>query len=385
MGELDLFHAASAEGAWTVSQVARRARDVVEQGVGPLWVTGEVSGFKAYSSGHWYFTLRDRVAQVRCVMWRRDNRRLPTSPDDGMQIYCLAVPTVWEERGEFRLTVRQLLSTAAGGLWQLALERARAALERDGLLDPARKRPLPRFPVRIAVVTSPDGAALHDMLKVLGERWPLAEVVVIPTVVQGDEAPAALVGALEQVDALEAIDVALVGRGGGSREDLWAFNVEGVARALAASRVPTICAVGHESDLSLCDLVADRSAPTPSAAAAMAVPDRREVAAALAALGQRAGFGLERRLRLHGERLGRAGDRLTAVLEQGLARRRAALDQLAGRLDALSPLRVLDRGYAVARDESGRVLARVADLPSGRHFRLRVRDGEVAAVSEGTP
>lgn len=383
MGDVDLFQAASAEGAWTVSQVARRARQVVEQGVGLLWVTGEVSGFKAYSSGHWYFALRDRSAQLRCVMWRRDNRRLPTSPADGMQVYCLAQPTVWEERGEFRLTVRELLSTAAGGLWQLALERARTALERDGLLDPARKRPLPRFPTRVAVVTSKDGAALHDVLKVLRERWPLTEVVVVPTVVQGDDAPTALVTALARLNALEGIDVAIVGRGGGAREDLWAFNLEPVARALAEVKVPTICAVGHESDRSLCDLVADHSAPTPSAAAAVAVPDQRDVTATLAALGRRAGFGLERRLRLHAEGLGRAGDRLGALMARSITGRRASLAQLGARLDALSPLRVLDRGYAVARDEAGRVLSRVADLPAGQRFRVRVRDGEVGAVSEG--
>ena len=164
MGQgLDLFAALSPEGAWTVTQVTRRARAVVEAGLAPLWVRGEVSGFKAWQSGHWYFALRDRAAQIRCVMFQKDNRRLPAPPADGMQVFAFARPTVWEEKGEFRLTVVDLLSTEAGGLWQLAFEKAKAALAKDGLLDPARRRPLPPYPHRIAVVTSPDGAALRDI------------------------------------------------------------------------------------------------------------------------------------------------------------------------------------------------------------------------------
>ena len=169
---LDLFAAASAEGAWTVAEVTRRARAVVEAGLPPLWVRGEIASFKAYRSGHWYFTLRDESAQLRCVMWARDNRRLPSAPTDGLQVFVFGRPTVWEERGELRVTVHELLSTAAGGLWQLAFEKAKAALARDGLLDRARKRPVPRFPGRIAVVTSRDGAALRDVIAVTRRRWP---------------------------------------------------------------------------------------------------------------------------------------------------------------------------------------------------------------------
>src|SRR5207247_1265693 len=169
---LDLFAAASAEGASTVSEVTRRARAVMEAGLPPLWVRGEVSGLKVWQSGHWYFALRDKTAQLRCVMFGRDNRRLPAPPSDGMQVYAFGRPTVWEDKGEFRLTVLELLSTEAGGLWKLALEQAKAALARDGLLDPARKRPLPRYPRRIAVVTSPDGAALRDIIAVTRRRWP---------------------------------------------------------------------------------------------------------------------------------------------------------------------------------------------------------------------
>src|SRR5204862_7157189 len=248
MGEiLDLFAGVSPEGAWTVTQLTRRARAVVEAGLAPLWVRGEVSGFKAWQSGHWYFALRDRTAQLRCVMFQKDNRRLPAPPPDGMQVFVFGRPTVWEEKGELRLTVVELLSTERGGLWQLAFERARAALAKDGLLDPARKRPLPLHPQRIAVVTSPDGAALQDILAVARRRWPLAEVLVVPTRVQGDGAEQSICEALALLGRIEDLDVAIVGRGGGSREDLWTFNSERIARAVAGAPLPVISAVGPET------------------------------------------------------------------------------------------------------------------------------------------
>ena len=376
---LDLFTAVSAEGAWTVSEVTRRARAVLEAGLPPLWVRGEISGFKAWQSGHWYFTLRDKSAQIRCVMFQKDNRRLPTPPLDGMQVFVFARPTVWEEKGEFRLTIVDLLSTAAGGLWQLAFEKAKAALARDGLLDPTRKRALPPYPRRIAVVTSPDGAALRDIIAVTARRWPVAELLVIPTRVQGEGAEGAICAALALLGRLEGLDLAILGRGGGSREDLWTFNHERVARAVAAVPVPVISAVGHETDVTLCDLVADLRAPTPSAAAEAATPDRSDVLADLAHLGARLARGLAARSGRVAERLDRTVDRLAGAIERRLERDRHALAATSGRLDALSPLRVLGRGYALARDAEGRVLKRVAQLPPGLPFRLRVSDGEVAA------
>lgn len=376
---LDLFAALSTEGAWTVAELTRRARAVVEAGLPALWVKGEVSGFKAYGSGHWYFTLRDKVAQLRCVMWARENQRLPAPPADGMQVFVFGTPTVWEERGEFRLTIRQLLSTEAGGLWQVAFEKAKAALLRDGLLDPARKRPLPSFPRRLAVVTSPDGAALRDIVAVMARRWPWAEILLIPTRVQGEGADREVCAALALLGRIPRLDVAIVGRGGGSKEDLWTFNSERVARAVAAAPVPVISAVGHETDITLCDLVADLRAPTPSAAAEAATPDRVELLALLDRLGGALARALVAPTRHAGERLERAGDRLavdmTRILERGGARLAAA----GARLDALSPLKVLARGYAVARDGEGRVLRRIAQFTPGLAFRLQVRDGEVAA------
>jgi exodeoxyribonuclease VII large subunit len=379
---LDLFGAASPDGAWTVGEVTRQARSVLEAGLGPVWVRGEISGFKAWHSGHWYFALRDRTAQLRCVMFQKENRRLPAPPADGMQVFVYGRATVWEEKGEFRLTVSELLSTERGGLWQIAFEKAKAALRKDGLLDPARKRALPRYPRRIAIVTSSDGAALRDILVVLRRRWPVAELFVVPTKVQGDGAEDAICRALGLLGRIEGLDVAIVGRGGGSREDLWTFNAERVARAVAAVAVPVISAVGHETDVTLCDLVADHRAATPSAAAEAATPDRGEVVAELAHLEARLARGLGLRSERVRERLDRTLDRLAGTLATKLAGAHHRLVALGGRLDALSPLQILGRGYALARDADGRVLKRVAQFARGRAFRLRVSDGEVGARAD---
>jgi exodeoxyribonuclease VII large subunit len=376
---LDLFGAVSAEGAWTVSEVTRRARAVLEAGLPPLWVRGEVSGLKVWQSGHWYFALRDKTAQLRCVMFARDNRRLPAPPSEGMQVFVFGRPTVWEDKGEFRLTVVELLSTEAGGLWTLAFEQAKAALARDGLLDPARKRPLPPYPRRIAVVTSPDGAALRDIVAVTRRRWPPAELVVIPTKVQGDGAVADVRRALALVERLEGVDVVIVGRGGGPKEDLWTFNNEQVARAVAAVPVPVISAVGHETDVTLCDLVADHRAPTPSAAAAAATPDRAVVVQHVAHLGSRLARGLAARSERMTQRCDRTLDRLGVAMALRLERWGHQLSATSGQLDALSPLKTLERGYAVARDSEGRVLKRVVQFRPGLPFRLRVVDGEIPA------
>jgi len=382
---LDLFSNSASDsngGAWSVSDVTKRARRLIESGLDRVWVRGEVTGFKAYQSGHWYFSLRDAQAQVRCVMWRTDNQRLPGPPDDGVQVFVDARPTVWEERGEFRLTVRQLVPTEDGGLWQIRLEKARAALERDGLLDPARKQPLPTYPLRIAVVTSPDGAALRDIVSVMERRWPLVEVLVVAARVQGEGAEEELCAALRLVNRIPDVDLVVVGRGGGSREDLWAFNSERVARAVAGVGVPTISAVGHATDLALTDLVADLRAPTPSAAAETAVPDRESVTAALDALAGRLAQGLTSHTDLGKERLARTADRLTAAVQMQVARCGALVDRLGGKLDALSPLKVLQRGYSVARADTGEVLRRVRDFVAGEEFRLTVSDGDVRAKTQ---
>ena len=388
----------------TIAELTATAREVLEAAVPPVWVVGEVSGFKRWSSGHWYFTLKDADAQVRCTVWRSDTSRVQGVPEDGLQVFARGHLTVYAKRGEMQFIVRDLLPTAAGGFYAALLERARASLEKDGLLDPARKRPLPRFPRAVGVVTSAEGAAWRDVVAVVGRRWPLAELVLVPAQVQGEEAPADLCRALALAGRCEALDVLIVGRGGGSKEDLWAFNDERVARAVAASPVPVISAVGHETDVSLTDLVADERAATPSAAAEKAVPDRGELIRRLDAASRSLGAAASRRVEFVAQRLahsaarmGRACERLVergegrlrdarvrmaAACERALAARQSRLAGLAASLDALSPLKVLERGFAVARDAAGRVLRRTGDFPPGLAFRLRLVDGEVRARRE---
>jgi exodeoxyribonuclease VII large subunit len=401
------LQSAARERPYTVLEVVEAARGAVERAFPLLWVEGEISNFKTYPSGHWYFTLKDPSAQLRCVMWRSDARRVPATPQDGLTVFARGELTVGAKRGDLQLVVRELLATSQGGFFAIALAKARAALEKDGLLDPARKRRLPAYPRTIGVVTSPEGAVWHDIVAVISRRWPQVELVRVGARGQGEGAPQDLCRALALANRLERLDVLIVGRGGGSKEDLWAFNDERVARAVAASRAPTIAAVGHETDVTLTDLVADLRAPTPSAAAEKAVPDREEVRRALAAAAGSLGSAVGRRLEMAGERLGHAATRLgravdrrvasagerlrrsaarmSALCDTRLASREAVLARLAASLDALSPLKVLERGYAVARDQEGAVLRRVADFPPGRPFRLRLADGEVPARAEEKP
>ena len=361
-----------------VSQFAAAIKELLEGTIGQLWVSGEVTGCKVYSSGHWYFTLRDAHAQLRCCMWRTFTRRAGRPPADGTAVYALGRPTFYDGKGEFQFSVVRLLSTPAIGDEQRRLERVKAALAADGLFDVARKRALPRWPRRVALVTSTDGAALRDIVTVMQKRWPLATLLVVDSRVQGDGAARELGAALRLVNRLD-VELCILARGGGAQLDLAAFNDEAVCRALAAVRVPTISAVGHETDISLTDLVADVRAATPSAAAELAVADVVDVRRQLHQLGGRLARGLGRRAELLEERLGRAGDRLEAAIEQRLAVMGHRGDRLAATLDALSPLRVLERGYAVPLALSGRVLRRRADFPAGTEFRLRVADGIVPA------
>jgi exodeoxyribonuclease VII large subunit len=404
--ELGLDTPAAEERAFTVTEVVEGVRDLVQQ-LPSIWVEGEISGLKVWNSGQWYFTLKDRKSAMSCVMWSDVARRLREKPEDGMKVYARGSFTVFPKRGQLQFTVQQLLPTTEGGFHSIKLEQARLALEKDGLLDPARKRMLPQFPRCVGVVTSPEGAAWKDIVSVVARRWPHCELVLIGARVQGEDAPRELVRALGLANRFERLDVLIVGRGGGSKEDLWAFNDERVARALAASRVPTISAVGHEIDTTLTDLVADVRAATPSAAAEKAVPDVREVlhrlsalrgqlsqaacgrleaaAARLALAGNRMAGSVARRTQQVDHRLRSAAMRMAASCGTRLARDTSRLERFAASLDALSPLKVLDRGYAVARSEAGRVLRRLADFAPAMPFRLRVADGEVKARTEGQP
>ena len=386
----DTFPGASPDSAIAVSTLTQTAKDVLEGAFVPLWVRGEVSDFKWHRNGHWYFTLRDASSQLRCVVWSRDQRGIPAAPDDGMQVAALGQLGVYAARGEMQFTVRRL-EADGDGLWRKALEQTRARLEADGLLAPERKRALPRFPRRIAFVTSASGAALRDVVAVLRRRAPGVELVVAHAAVQGDGAPLELCAALNRVCRWGGAELVIIGRGGGSREDLWAFNDERVARAVAACPVPTISAVGHEIDVTLCDLVADLRAATPSAAAEAASPSREEIALTLGGYRQRLVASIEGCLFEPRDRATFAARALSQAAGRQVIDRQTSLAALAGRLHALSPLATLERGYAAA-SAGGETLSSVAQFPAGGEFTLRLRDGEVDAITraarpaeEGTP
>jgi exodeoxyribonuclease VII large subunit len=367
------------DDVWTVAQLSASVKRLLDGHPAPLWVRGEVVQCKVWSSGHWYFTLRDKKSQVRCCLFGMNASRAGKPPADGTEVYVLGRPGLYEEKGEFQLVVSRILPTSAVGRQQQELERVKALLQQDGLFDPTRKRRLPQYVSTIALVTSRDGAALHDIATVTRKRWPSARLLVVAAKVQGDGAADELVRALRLVNRLPDIDVCIVGRGGGAREDLAAFNSEVVCRALASVRVPTISAVGHEVDISLTDLVADMRAATPSAAAELAVPDRREVLRQVDDLAVRLASGLSGRTQLVAERLARTGDRLQARVEAVLDGKRNRLEQIALQLEALSPLKVLARGYAVPVAPDGRVLKRQGDFLPDAEFLLRVVDGSVRA------
>ena len=367
----------SSPTALSVTQLVSALRGAVEAATGTLWIKGEVASFKAYGSGHWYFTLRDPDSAIKCVMWKSNTTKVSSTPQDGTEVYALLTPSVWAEKGELRAAVQVMLPTAGIGVQQLNREKVRGALEKDGLLDPARKRALPPFPKAIAVVTSSDGAALRDIISVTRKRWGSVRLLVVAATVQGDGAARDLRRALGLVNRLSGVDLCIIGRGGGSKEDLSAFDDEEVCRAVAALRVPVISAVGHETDASLTDLVADFRAATPSAACELAVPDRADCLRHVASLSSRLAHGLRRRTGLVAERLARSGDRIQVAMTWRIQQPRTRLDRYAGQLEALSPLKVLGRGYSVARLADGRVARRRADLPSGTEFTLRVSDGDV--------
>jgi exodeoxyribonuclease VII large subunit len=374
------FPGASPGSAIAVSTLTQTVKDIVEGAFIPLWVRGEISDFKAHRNGHWYFCLRDLSSQMRCVVWARDQRGIPASPDDGMQVAVLGQLGVYAARGEMQFTVKKM-EAEGDGLWRKALELTRSRLDADGLLAPARKRPLPRHPRCIAVVTSASGAALRDIVAVTRRRAPGVQLVVVHAAVQGENAPSELCAALERVARWGAADLVIIGRGGGSREDLWAFNDERVARALAACPVPTISAVGHEVDITLCDLVADLRAPTPSAAAEAAVPSREELALELRGQRQRLVAAMDGCLYEPRRRGAGGAPALARAGGAWVSARRTTLGGFAGRLHALSPLATLERGYAVASDGQGRTLGSVTGFAPASAFTLRLRDGEVDATT----
>jgi len=364
---------------YTVSQLNRGVRRLLENRVGTLWVSGEVTGWKRYDrTGHCYFGLRDSEAQARAVMFRTDATRLPMDPDEGMEVRVLAEPTLYEARGEFQLVVRALETVGEDGLWRLAFERLRARLDAEGLLAPERKRPLPSCPATVGVVTSASGAALRDMLHVIERRAPWVRVIHRHARVQGEGAALEIADAIRAIVERTNVEVLIVGRGGGSIEDLWAFNEEPVARAIAACAVPVISAVGHETDVTIADLVADARAPTPSAGAERAVPDALDLERRLDGCAGTLRYALSRTLERRRTRQRDLARALRRGVADRLRDRRERTARLAGRLEALSPLGALARGYAVPLAPGGHVLRSAAEFRPGARFELRVRDGSVA-------
>ncbi|MEX0856378.1 MAG: exodeoxyribonuclease VII large subunit [Gemmatimonadota bacterium] len=387
------------ERIWSVLELNRTARTLLEAEFPELWVGGEVANWTRARSGHRYFTLKDDQAQLRCVMWKRDAERLPVDPEEGMQIRVFGGLTVYEVRGEYQFSVRRLEGEGAEGLWRLAFERLRSRLAEEGILDAARKRAIPRFPATVGIVTSSSGAALHDILTVIRRRAPWTRVVLRASRVQGEGAAAELAEALRTLAASGEVDVIIIGRGGGSIEDLWAFNEEPVARAIAASPVPVISAVGHEVDVTIADLVADLRAPTPSAAAEAAVPDRKAVQERLAGARPRLARALRRQtehrrqrisevrgrvirgaqrlMEPHRRMLERHTDRSLRAARRLIQVRRERIGHLGARVDALSPLSTLKRGYAIPLSAEGRLLRRAMDFRQEPPFELRVVDGRI--------
>lgn len=372
---------ATPESAITVSTLSQTAKAILEGAVRPLWVRGEVVDFTAHRNGHWYFGLRDDGAKLRCVVWSRDQRAIPAPPDDGMQVVAFGQLSVYPARGDVQLVVSRL-DAEGDGLYRKAVARTIQALERDGLLAIERKRAMPIRPQCVAVITSPSGAAIHDIAAVISRRAPAVQVVLVPARVQGDGAPEELCAALERVARWGGADVVIIGRGGGASEDLRAFNDERVARALAACPHPTISAVGHEIDLTICDLVADLRAPTPSAAAERAVPADADDARRLRALAEQLRGTMIRYVRGAREGLVRPGRDIRAWAVRTYDRRLARLQAASGRLHALSPLATLERGYAVARRPDGTPLMSVHAFVPGDPFQLVLRDGIVRSRAE---
>ncbi|MGK2904868.1 MAG: exodeoxyribonuclease VII large subunit [Desulfuromonadales bacterium] len=387
----------------TVSGLVALLQEVVESNFVAVNVEGEISNFAAAASGHWYFTLKDSGSQLRSVMFRSRNRRVISLPRDGVQVVCSGTVTVYAARGEMQLVVDSLTQGGQGQL-QAAFEALKERLAGEGLFALDRKRPLPTFPQAVGIVTSASGAVIHDILNVLRRRAPDVRLLLRPVKVQGEGAAAEIAEAIENLNQYGGLDVLIVGRGGGSLEDLWAFNEEIVARAIAGSEVPVISAVGHETDFTIADLVADLRAPTPSAAAELVAKSRLELEAHLDQLIIRLQSRVDQSLNLVAERLAGFEGRLKLIardfkglpddvddLEQRLslamtARMRQYTDRLgmaAGLLETLSPLLQLDRGYVIASDEQGGAGLVSADaLEPGDHLWLRFSRGQARARVE---
>ncbi|HJQ25060.1 MAG TPA: exodeoxyribonuclease VII large subunit [Blastocatellia bacterium] len=383
----------------SVSELTARIKILLEGEFLELWVEGEVSNYRRHTSGHWYFTLKDEGAMLRCASFRMQNRLIRFAPEDGLMVRAHGRLSLYEARGEYQLIVEYMEPVGVGAL-QLGFEQLKRRLAAEGLFDIERKRPLPLLPRCVGVVTSPTGAAVRDILRVIRRRNEAMNVLIAPARVQGDGAASEIARAIELLNQREEVDVIIVGRGGGSIEDLWCFNEEAVARAIFNSRAPVISAVGHETDFTIADFVADLRASTPSAAAEIVTAARDEINARLAGLrddmatamryrllelrsrvqeqqSRRAFDDVRHDIRRAAQRFDEAVYTMEAALRQTLTRDSERFAVLSGKLHSLSPLAVLGRGYAIAYDSQGRIIKRAADVHAGERLRLRVADGDL--------
>jgi len=392
------------EAVLSVSEVTAYVKQLLDRDevLQQIVVRGEISNFTSHRSGHLYFSLKDESSQLSCVCFRRAAQSLDFAPEEGMQVVARGNVTVYERAGRYQLIVRFMRPDGAGEL-AARLEELKARLEAEGLFDPARKRPLPRFPRAVGICTSPTGAAVQDMIRIMTRRYPGAKIVQFPTLVQGEAAAPSIVESLQAAGRYRGLDVIIVGRGGGSLEDLWAFNEEAVARAIFASPIPVISAVGHETDFTISDYVADARAATPSEAAEMVVPDQRELLDNLVVVGKRLRGGVLSRLQRAIDRLAAAADRPTmrqpqillepwqqrideeiVLLSRGLgdlvSEHHRRIEKAGTALTALSPTAVLKRGYAICqRGRDGAVVRSVAAVQRGEPVRVTVTDGNIFA------
>lgn len=386
---------------FTVTELNNRIKGIIELDsvLSDVCVRGELSNYKIYPSGHHYFSLKDAESSIRCVMFKSSAAKLRFRPESGMGVTAFGRISVYPRDGAYQLYCSGLIPEGTGDL-QIAFEQLKKKLSEEGLFDAKYKKPLPQFPERIAIITSSAGAAVHDMIRILNHRWPMAKVLLLPVRVQGVEAPAEIVGAIKYANEFKVADVIITGRGGGSIEDLWAFNEEMVARAVAASAIPIISAVGHETDFTICDFVADLRAPTPSAAAELAVPDRARLWSQVQMLQSRLITGCrgvltaaEARLKLLKDkrclsapqyyteeqalRLDYLTRRFASAAQRQLGTADRRLAAAASKLDALSPLKVLGRGYAIGYTADGGVLDSVTRVKAGDSVSLKLADGTV--------
>lgn len=392
---------------WTVTDLTRYLRELLESDelLQDVWVSGEVSNFSRPASGHLYFTLKDSTASLRCVMWRNAVLRQSFTPRDGDAIEVHGAISIYELGGQYQLYADLFRPAGEGALYQEFL-RLKSMLEAEGLFDPERKRTIPARPERIGIITSPTGAALQDMLNTLRRRYPLVEVVLAPTQVQGEDAPPQIIAALQNVARVAHPDVIIMARGGGSIEDLWAFNDEGVARAIAASPIPVITGVGHETDFTIADFVADLRAPTPTAAAELATPNQADLRLDLAELRERMNHlfqavnnelrwafrelqnRLERnspisQIQTESQRVDELDRRLGAVTNHGLQLARTSLAGLMQHMSALNPAAVLERGYSIVTNQAGEAILRVAQVRVGQALSVQVSDGDFDVHVDG--